>query len=278
MSSALDGIRGDGHAWWSGTPAAQDVRTRLFCFPYAGGGTAIFRGWDRLLPEACVLPVRLPGREMRLAEPAEESLARLVERLGHALAPMLDHPFAFFGHSMGGLIAHELTAWLAARGAPLPSLLCVSARQPPIGTAPPEWLAAPDLPDEEFVAFLAKLSPDSGRMLEMPDLRALLLPMLRADFRLCASWRPAPMERLPVPILALAGTDDPYVRIEHLGPWAMATGAGFQAEQVDGDHFFVTANAARVCRLVAAALTGAVAAPAPAPAPPIRAEMPRASA
>ena len=89
------------------------VRLRLFCFPYAGGGAAVYRSWGGLLPrEIQPCPVNLRGRGSRFTEAPLERLEAVTESLAEELAPHLDVPFAFFGHSMGALIAFELTRLL----------------------------------------------------------------------------------------------------------------------------------------------------------------------
>ena len=95
-------------AWFpnAGTPDLP----RLFCFPHAGGGArqpVSLAGW-------AAVPVRLPGRESRLAEAPFERMGPLVAALADNIDSYLDRPFAFFGHSMGAAIAFEL----AARTAP----------------------------------------------------------------------------------------------------------------------------------------------------------------
>src|SRR4051812_16202346 len=95
----------------------RQARLRLFCFPYAGGGTSIFRTWSRYLPPSIeIYPVQLPGRESRLMEEPFHHMADLVEYLGQTLLPQLDGPYAFFGHSMGALIGFELARYLRRRG------------------------------------------------------------------------------------------------------------------------------------------------------------------
>src|SRR5205814_3761114 len=85
------------------------ARFRLFCFPYAGGGSAIFHPWSRQIHRYIeVVPALLPGREHRLREPAYMRLESLVESLTREIVPYLDRPFAFFGHSMGAIISFEL--------------------------------------------------------------------------------------------------------------------------------------------------------------------------
>ena len=111
---------------------SESNKPRLFCFPYAGAGAVAYRPWiSALAPAASVSPVRLPGRETRTQEPPFESMSALVEALESALAPHLDRPFAFYGHSMGAAIAFELARALRSHGKPLPlALYCSAARAP----------------------------------------------------------------------------------------------------------------------------------------------------
>src|SRR5262245_59846619 len=81
------------------------ARLRLFCFPNAGGGASVFRGWQEALPFAQVCPVQLPGRETRLGEAPFTRPEPLVQALAEGLRPALAGPFAFLGHSMGAMLA-----------------------------------------------------------------------------------------------------------------------------------------------------------------------------
>src|SRR5687768_10201581 len=82
------------------------ARIRLLCLPHAGGGASAYRGWSDVLPPGIeVWSAQLPGREERIRDPPFVRLAPMVEELEHLLAPHLDAPFAFFGHSMGALVA-----------------------------------------------------------------------------------------------------------------------------------------------------------------------------
>src|SRR5262245_63225231 len=111
-------------AYVSPRPAAS---VRLFCFPYAGGGASVFRGWADCLPGAVeVCPVQMPGRETRFREPAFTRLPPLVEALAASLRPHLDRPFAFFGHSLGALVAFELARRLRRDRGPEPIRLFAS--------------------------------------------------------------------------------------------------------------------------------------------------------
>ena len=118
--------------WFPNSADPEDPRMRLFCFPYAGGGTAIYHRWQRYLDDlVLVLPVKLPGRESRINEPAYECMQRLVEDLLPPLRGQLRTPFAMFGHSMGALVAFELAKQLGQSTSREPNCLFVSACRPP---------------------------------------------------------------------------------------------------------------------------------------------------
>ena len=104
------------------------ARRRLFCIPYAGGGAGAFRWWTKDLPDDIELvAVQLPGPGVAAAG---ASLGRRV-RHGAAIQPMIaavsDLPYAIFGHSMGALVAFELTLALEASGERTCRRLFVSA-------------------------------------------------------------------------------------------------------------------------------------------------------
>src|SRR3954447_23673219 len=88
------------------------AKFRLFCFPYAGGGAVLFHTWrDQFPPEVDVCPIELPGRGKRFTEKPFISLSPLIEALAQGIEPYLTLPFAFFGHSMGGLVSFELARY-----------------------------------------------------------------------------------------------------------------------------------------------------------------------
>src|SRR5262245_13056700 len=89
--------------------SSEQVRLRLFCFPYAGGSASVYREWHSAFPpEIELLPIQMPGRENRWSEQAISRMSTLVERLATDLHPLMNLPFAFFGHSMGAIVAFEL--------------------------------------------------------------------------------------------------------------------------------------------------------------------------
>ncbi len=118
--------------WVSCSKPNPQAKLRLFCFPYAGAGSSMFNSWSTLLmPEIELFLVHLPGRDRRIQEPLYLQLSPLVETLTEALSPWLEKPFAFFGHSMGALLAFEVACQARRQFSVQPSQLFVSGRQPP---------------------------------------------------------------------------------------------------------------------------------------------------
>ena len=239
-------------------PAA---RLRLFCFPYAGGGASLYRPWaDELPANVEVCPVQLPGRERRLSEPAYSRLDPLVEVLAEELHPLLDLPFAFFGHSMGALIAFELARELRRTGRPQPVHLFVSGRRAP--HIPESGRPTHLLPDSEFLEEIRRMNGTPPELLESPEVVALLLPILRTDLALCETYVHYPERPLDCPVSVFGGYDDPEAPHEDLPPWREATTRECRVHMFPGDHFFLHAESAAFVRCLSEDLADALQSPA----------------
>lgn len=228
------------NSWIAGRRPSPGAAVRLFCFPYAGGGASVFGTWAAALPAAVeVCPVQYPGRGSRIAEAPFRTIDSLARAALPALAPLLDRPFAFFGHSMGALVAFELARLLAAEGRS-PAQLFVSAHRAPQLPDPDEPLH--QLPDAELVERLRELNGTPPEVLAHAELLQLLLPLLRADFEACETYQYAPGAPLPCPISAFGGLRDPHVSREMLDAWGAQTSDGLTVRMFPGDHFFLNGD------------------------------------
>jgi medium-chain acyl-[acyl-carrier-protein] hydrolase len=161
----------------------------------------------------------------------------LIDALIEAMADHLDRPCAFFGHSMGAVIAFELAHALAATRGFCVDHLFVSGRRAPHLTdrTPPTY----DLPDREFIEELRRLNGTPPEMLDNAELLALMLPLIRADFELIQARRSKVASPLACGITAFGGIDDLDVTRADLAAWQAQTTAPLSVRMFPGDHFFL---------------------------------------
>jgi medium-chain acyl-[acyl-carrier-protein] hydrolase len=229
--------------------AVKTSRIRLFCFPYAGGGTAPFYAWTKHLhPEVELLRIQLPGRETRLREAAFLDFSRLVETLTAELLPWLERPFAFFGHSMGALIAFETANKLREMGGPNPSHLFVSSFRAP--HLPDRDPISMDIPDDKFVERLAQYEGMPQAVLDNSELMALFLPILRADFQVLNSYRFKPQAPMECPIRLFGSLDDLKTSQLEMEAWRNHTAAVFSSHYFQGGHFYIHENYPDVIKII----------------------------
>lgn len=227
--------------WIFGREPTTSARIRLFCFPYAGGGASVFHSWRTFLDsngvELCC--VQLPGRETRFREALVTSMDELIALVCNGLSSYLDRPFSFFGHSMGTIVAFELTLELARRGLALPQWLLMSGAPPP-HRRPGAWLHS--LPSGEFIDAVARrYSGLPAEVLTNRDLLDAVMPILRADFELIEKYHYKPAQTLGVKIAAFGGRQDTSVAPAELPNWRDLTALPefFQIMLFEGDHFFL---------------------------------------
>lgn len=217
---------------WFVRPPAAGHAARIFGFPFAGSGASAFSAWPAALGDAEFCPVQFPGRENRLAHPHYGTYENLADGVAEALRPLLDVPYAFFGHCAGALPAYETVLRLTALGLPAPACLFVSGQLPPHETAHDRMLALtePEL-RAEVETFLR------GRGLEpRPDLVGLGLMVLLRDHAAAAAYRRTEPAPVPCPVVVLHWRDDPDLSLQRLQGWRRyADSVEFLA--VDGGHY-----------------------------------------
>ncbi|MFI6942055.1 thioesterase II family protein [Streptomyces sp. NPDC050418] len=223
-------------------PQAEPAGMRLLCFHHAGAGALAFAGWrQRVGQEVDVLPVRLPGRETRRGEPHLTDPGTLLAGLQDDLGPLLDEgPYAFYGHSMGALVAYRFALYRADTGQRPPSALLVGAcSAPQLGSELLDRTDLDDLTDTDLMAAMTDEESLPPVLLRSPERLRATLDTLRADLRLARALRALPVRRLASPLWAFAGRRDRIAPAGQVGEWRYCAGAGFMLQTVPGAHFFV---------------------------------------
>lgn len=229
--------------------------TVLVCLPYAGSGASFFRGWRSFAPRGLeVAPLQLPGREERFVDPPLTEVAEAVDDLLPRVLPIGQgaERVAIFGHSLGAILAYELAHRLAGQGGVPLTHLFVSGSP---GPATVREIRASLLDDEGFLAQVHELAGYSHPALENPELRELLLPVLRADVEMHENYRPPPHPLLDIPVTALRGREDHLVSAEQAAQWKEVTTGESTVVELDGGHMYLTDHPHALLRLVASRLS-----------------------
>ncbi|MEO3743391.1 alpha/beta fold hydrolase [Plantactinospora sp. B5E13] len=247
-------VRISDNVWFRAYHRVDNPTLRLICLPHAGGVPTAFRGWPPLLPEGVqVLAVCYPGRQDRLAEACITTMDEMADRICAALLPYADRPLALFGHSMGAAIAHETAARLEARHGVRPVALFLSGRPAPARTNHGE-LHRQD--DHALVREVRALGAADASVYDNPDLRELLLPALRADYRLIETYRPDRPPTVGTPVFGYLGDADPAYRPDDMASWAEVTTAGCTVHVLPGGHFYLHPQERKLVSNIASHLAG----------------------
>jgi medium-chain acyl-[acyl-carrier-protein] hydrolase len=224
-------------SWFTTYKPNPHALFRMFCFPHAGAGASIFRSWASSLPKEIELcGIQYPGRETRSEEPPLRSMAAVLNALAPAIVPFLDLPFVFAGYSMGSLISFELSrALFRERGLKPEHAFFCAAKAPHIR----EKMQLHQLPAREFLMELIHMNGIPADVLRHADMVRHILPILRADFSICETYKYEPGALLEFPITAYGGERDPRVERQDLEAWSCHAGMYFSSAIFSGDHFFL---------------------------------------
>ncbi|MDO0930121.1 alpha/beta fold hydrolase [Streptomyces sp. TG1A-8] len=250
------------------TPASPLIRprplsepaARLFLLHHAGGSHLLYRGWTEHFPEdweLCLLEA--PGRGNLQALPLIDDCDRLVDYFHTAIAPLLDRSFGFFGHSMGALIAYQLTRRLLREGGPLPTWLGVSGYGAPQSETDAD--SSPHrMADDELRGWLRNGGGSPPQLLDNDDLWRKFAPVLRSDFKLVDTWTPPRSPEplpLPVPLTAFAGRHDKLIGENRLLAWRALTTNYLGLKRYDGGHFYLMDHQQPLAGAITAAVRSA---------------------
>jgi surfactin synthase thioesterase subunit len=223
-------------------PAAEPT-FRLFCFPYLGGTSDPFSAWVELLPEHVELyAVELPSlggpHDAELRLPFEEFTAWLRTQF----LPLLDRPFAFYGHSAGGWCALEVARGLSDDPVTTPAFIGVGALTTPELTAEfrPGPADRPEAISDEPVFRAARVLSVPRPLLDDPVQGPRALETIRRDLWLISRMGP---ERMHVasasPLILLAGSKDPLATIDKDVHAYLNGQSSHELHTVEGGHLFI---------------------------------------
>ncbi|AEV86973.1 oleoyl-ACP hydrolase [Actinoplanes sp. SE50] len=229
---------------------AGDVR--LVCFPHAGGSASFYFPVSKALsPRMEVLAVQYPGRQDRRSEAQLTDLHVLADRIAEALAPLTDRRLAFFGHSMGAMLAYEVGLRLEDAGRHDLTHVFASGRRAP-SCYRGESVHQRD--DEGILAELQRMDGTDPRLLTDPELQRMFLPVIRGDYRAVETYRHRPDAALRSALTVLTGDSDAMTTVAEARDWAAHTTGHFDLRVFPGGHFYLVPQAAAVLDLLSTTL------------------------
>lgn len=214
---------------------------KLFCFPYAGGSSAIFSRWKSYIGTNIeIKAIELAGRGKRIHEAHYNNFIEIIDDVFSLIIDEVKsgNDYAFFGHSMGAKIAYELTQEILRKGLPRPSHVFFSGRGAPyvLGDDEKEYHK---LPDEEFKKEILNLGGTPKEFFNHPELLEVFLPMLKSDFKLAArDILDKEINPLPFDITVFLGKDEELTP-EQIDSWKKYTSENCTIHYFNGGHFFI---------------------------------------
>jgi medium-chain acyl-[acyl-carrier-protein] hydrolase len=223
---------------------------QLWCIPSAGGSASAYAHWRRGLDRRIrVIALELPGRGRRLRESPLKDIDSAVRDALSFVRPRLTRLFAFFGHSLGAIIAAECCRRLEEEGSGVAQRLFVASSLAPHRARCPE--TPTQRSDAELIGQLRNYEGTPEEVLRDAELMALVLPAIRADFMMLDTYDYQNTDGcLSCPITAIAAEADAAAPAEELNAWAAHTRGKFDLHRVAGGHF-ATLRAAEVAQIVA---------------------------
>lgn len=233
--------------WFNIPNPKPHAEFKIICFHDAGGSASLFDGWENLLDHDKVefIAVEMPGRGRRLEEAPFTDVKPFINDIIPALKPLLNKPYAFLGHSMGGLLAFEIIREFRRINFALPEKLFISSTS---GLdAYDKSQVDPTLSNEELVQLYPHLHIDNIGDVE---LQGILINLLRADLQFLYSHEYMVEEPLNIPIVAIHGSEDERVKRHQIEAWEKETAVSFKLISRKGGHRYIAHDGEFVTNLI----------------------------
>jgi surfactin synthase thioesterase subunit len=215
-----------------------DRTPKLYIFPHAGGSPQYYVPFSKaFVTDVKRIGVQYPGKGGSHDLGAFTSIEDLADQVCKTVAPpdQSGGPVAFFGHSMGALLAFEVARRFEADGNRVAALFVSAAGAP--GRAGYDNIPESDRGLLDAVSTMTGVNPE---FLENEEFAAKILPTLRG-LKAIANYDCPPEVRVSCPIFAYHGDEDDVATEEKVAAWSQRTSSEFSARvfTAPGHHFYV---------------------------------------
>ncbi|MGB9222643.1 thioesterase II family protein [Mycobacterium sp.] len=211
----------------------------LYIFPHAGGSATFYVPFAKAFSSDIKrVAVQYPARRDRPGLTELTSIPALADEIFTMMEPSgkTDSKVAFFGHSMGGLLAFEVALRFQSAGHPLAALFVSSC-------AAPGHIRYKELQgsDRDILNLVAEVTDTNPELVANDEFAATILPTLQSVRAIAGYTRPEEV-RVSCPIYGFVGDNDIAVASENMTAWADRTTAEFAMRVFHGDHFYLNSN------------------------------------
>jgi medium-chain acyl-[acyl-carrier-protein] hydrolase len=224
-------------AWGSG-----EYDTRLFCFPQIGGSASSFRALsERLDPSIEPWALRLPGRENQIHSAPIGEWSALLDYVEEDVIRLASTPYILLGNCAGSLVAFALCHRLMYTQNP-PRCLIVCGHLGPDADTSAKARQLANLSSADLWAEVAALGWTPPEVMEIPALRAMLEPGIRADCVALGGYEAArepDTQILETPIAVIGGARAEGTQGRSYAGWRGRTTGWYMEIELPGDTWLL---------------------------------------
>ena len=224
---------------------------KIFFFPHAGGGATFYNKLKKELSNSFdICLVEYPGRGKLIHLPLNQHINELSEFLMNTLE--LRGKYAFFGHSMGALVAFHLTQLLSPKKENTPFWLGVSGHAPP---DVPLKIDLTKMSDENLKKYMLKLGGIPSTLKHNEIFWEYVMPIFRSDLKIvksCINSSEYQQNTTPisVPISVFNAKDDNIVSTNSISSWRKFSNKAIKFYQFQGGHFYFLNNETKLSKKI----------------------------
>lgn len=227
----------------------------VFCLPYAGGNKYSYRDFKAKAPPFLnFIMLEYPGRGARIGEPLATDIHFIVNDLYNQIRNSINTAdYAFYGHSMGGLVAYLLTVKITENQLREPLHLFIT------GTSGPSSLSRGEkkrfqMVQDEFIKEIRDFGGMPDEMLENNELLHYFEPILRSDFEATELYNYSHYPPLNIPITVITGTGED-LEAGDIEIWQKESLYKVDFRRLPGKHFFIFNFISEIIQIIGKKLT-----------------------
>jgi surfactin synthase thioesterase subunit len=227
----------------------------VFCLPYAGGNKYSYRDFKLKAPGFInFITVEYPGRGGRMNEPLIKDINVIVDDVYEQVKDLIvSNDYAFFGHSMGGMVAYLLSVKIANNGIRQPLHLFITGTTGPSAVSRGEKKRF-QMPQDEFFKEIKDFGGMPDEILGNNELLLYFEPILRSDFEASESYIHNNHPVLNVPITVITGTGEDMDKGD-IELWQKESAYKVDFKRLPGKHFFIFNYVHEIIQIIARKLT-----------------------